>query len=77
MALDFSLYQTEPTVIIQVIAESSEELVSLHEKSGAFNPETEKLLIPELVIDEQVAYTNVEFTLIDGELLLFQLSGSD
>lgn len=77
VALDFSLYQTEPTVIIQVIAESSEELVSLHEKSGAFNPETEKLLIPELVIDEQVAYTNVEFTLIDGELLLFQLSGSD
>ena len=44
---------------------------------ASFDPATGKLLIPELVLDDEVAYTNVEFTLIDGDQLLFQLTGSD
>lgn len=76
-ALDFSIYQTEPTVIIQAIADSVAELSELPENLGMFNPETGVLLLPELFLDDVLAYTNVEFTLIDGTLLLFQLTGSD
>lgn len=76
-ALDFSIYQTEPTVVIQALVDSVATLTELPDSPATFNTSTGVLLIPELVLDDAVAYTNVEFTLIDAGQLLFQLTGSD
>ena len=75
--LDFTIMQTSPAVIIQANAAAASPLTSLPDGSGAFDPSTGILTIPELVIDDQVAYTNVKFSLIDSTNLLFQLTGSD
>lgn len=77
MALNFLLKQSSPTIVVQAVAESAEMLSELPDGMASFDPATGKLLIPELVVDEEVAYTNLEFTLIDGDQLLFQLTGSD
>lgn len=77
VALDFTIYETEPKVIIQAVADSVATLTDLPEELATFNSATGELLLPELIVDENIAFTNVQFTLIDGENLLFELTGSD
>lgn len=75
--LDFTITQTTPLVLLQANAAEATAITSLPDGSGTFEPETGILTVPELVIDGNVAYTNVRFQLIDGAQLLFQLVGSD
>lgn len=75
--LNFDIVQMAPVPIIRADAANAVQLTQLPVKNGEFDPGTGILSLPELVIDGNVAYTNVRFQLIDGVQLLFQLVGSD
>ena len=71
--LSFSIVQTEPTVVIQALAAQAKPITELPEKPATFDGSTGVLRIPELAIDGNVSFTNLEFTLIDAAKLQFQL----
>ena len=74
IALSFSIFSTEPAVVIQAIADSVESLGSAAEGYATFDAVSGSLSLPELVINGVVAYRNLVFVLIDAEQLLFELN---
>jgi len=75
--LSFRLLRMEPTVHIQAVAESITGLSSLPEKHATFNSSTGILQVPELVLDDAVAYRGMQFRLIDGDRLIFELVATE
>jgi len=75
--LDFKLLRMEPTVQIQVLAETLKNITSLPAQFSTFNPATGLLRIPELVVDDNIEYRGLRFQLIDGDRLIFELVGSE
>lgn len=75
--LDFAILQTEPSVRIQPLMASQQVLSSVPDNAAQFNPATARLTIPELVIDDSIAYRNLVFNLIDAEQLIFELVSFD
>ena len=74
IALSFSIFSTEPAVVIQAIADSVESIGSAAEGYATFDAASGSLSLPELVINGVVAYRNLVFVLIDAEQLLFELN---
>lgn len=75
--LSFNLLRMEPTVQIQVLESSIKDITSLPAKFATFNPTSGLLHVPELVVDDTVEYRGLQFQLIDGDRLIFELVGSD
>lgn len=75
--LNFEIVQTEPVPIIRADVANAVQLQQLPASNAVFDASTGTLTLPELVIDGEVAYTNLQFQLIDEAQFLFQLSGSD
>jgi len=75
--LQFRLLRMEPTVRIQVVGESIKGLTSLPDKHSVFNSTTGVLHVPELVLDDAVAYRGMQFKLIDGDKLIFELVATE
>jgi hypothetical protein len=75
--LNFSLLRMEPTVQIQVLESSIKDITSLPAKFATFNPASGLLHVPELVVDDTIEYRGLQFQLIDGDRLIFELVGSD
>jgi len=75
--LGFNLIQTEPTVRIQALESTLKQLTVLPEKASTFNASNGILRLPELHVDDTVEYRGLEFLLIDGERLIFELVGSE
>ncbi|HDZ07492.1 FG-GAP repeat domain-containing protein [Pseudohongiella sp.] len=73
----FKLIQSEPTIRIQIIPETLSDVTQLPAKSASFNSATGILTMPELHVDDAVAYRNLQFRLIDGDLLIFELVALD
>ncbi|MCH7815338.1 MAG: peptidylprolyl isomerase [Proteobacteria bacterium] len=74
IALSFSIFSTEPAVVIQAIADSVESIGSAAEGYATFDAASGSLSLPELVINGVVAYRNLVFVLIDADQLLFELN---
>ena len=72
-ALDFSIFATEPTPVIQAIESSVRVMTESTRDMATFNSADGRLILPELVIDGEVAFRNLVFQLTDGEQLLFSL----
>lgn len=75
--LDFRLLRMEPTVQIQVLADTLKNVTTLPAKFSTFNPASGLLHIPELMVDDTVEYRGLQFLLIDGDQLIFELVGSE
>lgn len=73
LSLSFSLAETEPDVVIQALADTVSVLTETVPGIGTFDLATNTLTLPELVVDGQVVFTNLVFTLSDAEQLLFTL----
>lgn len=73
LALSMLLQSTEPEVIVQVQPETVVLLAEALEGMATFSNSTNNLTIPELVIEGEVAYTNLVFHLTDPENLFFTL----
>lgn len=73
MSLDFTIVQTSPSVLIQAASTSARMLNSLPLKHAEFNPVNQTLRFPELVVNDDVAYTDLEFRLVDPVNLIFEL----
>jgi hypothetical protein len=74
--LDFKLLRMEPTVQIQVLAETIKNITMLPTKFSTFSSASGLLHIPELVVDDTIEYRGLRFQLIDGNRLIFELVGS-
>lgn len=77
LELGFNVLQMEPTVRIQANGASIKSLNVLPEKAASFSSGNGIFRIPELVIDDAVAFRGLQFKLIDGDNLIFELVGSD
>ncbi|OFE12766.1 hypothetical protein PHACT_06125 [Pseudohongiella acticola] len=75
--LSFRLLSMEPSVRIQVLPESIKDLTSLPGAHASFDPVSGLLRVPELVLDDAVAYRGMVFQLIDGDQLIFELVATD
>lgn len=73
----FKLIQSEPTIRIQIQPETLRGVSPLPAKSASFNSASGMLVMPELHVDDAVAYRNLQFRLVDGDLLIFELVGLD
>jgi peptidyl-prolyl cis-trans isomerase A (cyclophilin A) len=73
LSLSFSLAATEPEVIIQAMPESLSFLSETVPAIGSFDLATNTLTLPELVVDGQVAFRDLVFTLSDEANLQFTL----
>ena len=73
-SISFALTSTEPEVIIQLDLSSIEMLTESVENIATFDGSTGELVLPELVIDGNVAYRNVRFQLSDSEQFIFTLN---
>lgn len=73
LSLSFSLTETDPDVVIQALADTVAILTDTVPGIGSFDLATNTLTLPELVVDGQVVFTNLVFTLTDAEQLLFTL----
>ena len=73
LALSLQLQATEPSIIVQALPETVNSLTAPVEGMATFDAATGNLTIPELVIDGQVAYTNLVFLLTNVESLFFTL----
>jgi len=77
LALSLLLQSTEPDVVLQAQPETVVVLAEAVEGMATFDAATNELTIPELVIDEQVAFTNLVFLLTDLDNLFFTLQSFD
>ena len=75
--LSFRLLSMAPSVRIQVLPESIKGLSSLPAAHASFDPSTGLLRVPELVLDDAIAYRGMVFQLIDGDQLIFELVATD
>ncbi|MDA0690148.1 MAG: peptidylprolyl isomerase [Proteobacteria bacterium] len=73
LALSLTLQSTDPSVIVQAQPETVVSLSAPVEGMATFDAATGNLTIPELVVNGQVAYTNLVFQLTDSENLFFAL----
>jgi len=73
LALSLTLQSTDPSVIVQAQPETVVPLTAPVEGMATFDAATGNLTIPELVVNGQVAYTNLVFQLTDAESLFFTL----
>ncbi|PCH58958.1 MAG: peptidylprolyl isomerase [SAR86 cluster bacterium] len=71
--LSLSIVASDPDVIVQVQLDSVEVLTATVEKMASFDGASGQLVLPELVINGQVAFSELVFELIDAELLQFKL----
>lgn len=77
LAMDLSLVPAGSDIQVRILPETVRTLSSLPASAGQFNAATGELLLPELVVEDAVAYRNVRFRLIDSAQLLFRLVGTD
>lgn len=75
--LGFNLLQMEPTVRIQAVESTLRPLSVLPDKASTFTSANGIFRIPELHVDGDLAYRGLQFLLIDGEKLVFELVGSE
>ncbi|MDP2128877.1 MAG: VCBS repeat-containing protein [Pseudohongiella sp.] len=75
--LGFNLLQMAPTVRIQAIESTLKPLTALPEKASTFNSGSGIFRIPELHVDDTIEYRGLQFLLIDGNQLIFELVGSE
>lgn len=73
LRLSLLIQSTEPDVIVQAQPETVVALSDTVEGISTFDEVTGILTIPELVIDDQVAYTNLVLLLTDVDNLFFTL----
>jgi peptidyl-prolyl cis-trans isomerase A (cyclophilin A) len=73
LALSLTLQSTDPEVIVQAQPETVVSLSAPVEGMATFDAATGNLTIPELVVNGQVAYTNLVFQLTDSQSLFFTL----
>ena len=73
LGVSLQLQSTAPSVIVQAQPETVTSLTEAVEGMATFDAATGNLTIPELVVDGQVAYTNLVFQLTDSENLFFTL----
>jgi hypothetical protein len=71
--VSFKLVQSEPGIRIQILGNSLKQLTMLPEKAATFNSATGMLFVPELYVDDSVAYRGLQFRLVDGDQLIFEL----
>ncbi len=75
--LDFTLSFSNQDVLIQANPASVQYVESLQDNHATFDGSTGNLTFPELVVDDEVAYRNVQFNLIDGTQLIFRLISAE
>ena len=73
LGVSLQLQSTAPSVIVQAQPETVTSLTEAVEGMATFDAATGNLTLPELVVDGQVAYTNLVFQLTDSENLFFTL----
>lgn len=73
LSLSFSIETTEPEVIIKALADSVVVLGESVENIATFDLQANQLLLPELIVDGEVAFRNVVFVLSNADELLFTL----
>lgn len=73
LSLSLLIQSTEPDVIVQAQPETVVALSETVDGISTFDAATGQLTIPELVIDGQVAYTNLVLALTDADNLFFTL----
>jgi hypothetical protein len=66
-----------PTARIQAIESTLKSLTVLPEKASTFNSRMGIFRIPELQVDNTIEYRGLQFLLIDGNQLIFELVGSE
>lgn len=72
-SLEFTIFSTTPDVVIQADAASAQELTEGMENLASFSSANGELVLPELVVDGEVAARNLVFKLMDAGQLLFRL----
>lgn len=72
--LSFTIYESEPQVVIQAQLESAVELPTPVPSMARFNVFNGELHLPELAVDGTVLFRNVVFTLTDEDSALFTLT---
>ncbi len=77
LSLSFEIASTAPNGVIRALADSVTILDSAVAGMATFDAETGELTIPEFAMGNEVAFTNVVFTLTDSENLLFTLQSFD
>jgi len=73
LSLAFTIEQTAPQVIIQVLPETVATLPEAVEGIATYDPASETLTIPQLAIDGTVTYSDMVFSLSDAAQLQFTL----
>ncbi len=76
-SLSFALSTTDPQIMIQLDLSSIVMLSESVENIATFDDSTGELFLPEIVVDGNVAYSNVSFQLSDSEQFIFTLSSFD
>ena len=76
LKVEFSVVSVDEG-IIQADGNSAEDLVEELPDMATFDTTTNRLQIPELVVNGEVVFRNVVFVLTDGEQLLFQVESFD
>ncbi len=71
--LEFTIFSSTPDIVIQADAASAQELTESMENLASFSSAEGELVLPELVVDGEVAVRNLVFKLMDAGQLLFRL----
>lgn len=72
-SMAFAITATDPSVVIQLDLSSVQTLSETVENIATFDGATGRLILPELVVADAVAFRNLSFILSDSEQLLFTL----
>ena len=76
-ALDFTVVQQAPSIVIQLAPNSEQALTNLPDDAAMFDRDTGILEFPSIFLDGTSVLNNAKFQLRDPEQLLFELVSSD
>lgn len=77
LSLSMQLQTMAPTAIVQVQPETVSVLTEAVDGMASFDSSNNELRIPELVVDGQLAYRNLVFSLTDAANLMFTLLSAE
>ena len=77
LGLSFVIESQTPSVVIRALPETAIPLKFIQPEFGSFDPATEVLNLPDLVINGAIAYRNLQLQLTDEQQLLFTLTNAE